>query len=534
MTGAELAFRGGGLGALPAPPTISALTAQQRNQIKANAEAVFRAELQAAIPAGPLLNLPQAEELKRDILAGMGVPDIPLELPSSITVEALGDAVFAAGREWAEQTLQQYTGFPIPIPSKLTPEAIGREIAALIPTDLEAVLDAALMIGGQAVSSALTGLLAGASIGSAIPGFGTVVGIGVALGIGALREAFAEEPPPYTRVCGGRWGCEPVPYNITPLEMVVWSHNAYANTSRTYSSLQAYEYCQGGEIGSCLRYWRRLREVSIAASMTTPLVLTGPEVDKYLALFNSGQQSFAEFSPGQKQVVQRQWHWEFYRIIELLNQRRSYLNFLGGALAQLPALNATQVRQLQLTLLDEMRNAAVQLQNSQGTNMYGPNVQWLALTYAGLQAASARLLELSPASTASWDEKVEGFLRAERQAPDRPPAPAGPSREEQCFAATTAWFATNPELATCLQVPDAAILFDLCRGVRVKPGSFGWSMQEAQSAWHNYVFKRCRAPKQVLVAAAAPKLPAPLVVVGGAGAGAALALLAFKLITRAP
>jgi hypothetical protein len=172
-----------------------------------------------------------------------------------ITAEAALQAGYGTVKGVGDKYLSSVTGIPISLPQKLTAKEIGKSLTSLIPTDVQGVIDTGLALGTQVAASALTSVLAGAGVGSVIPGLGTVVGIGVALGVQALKGPVTKllkgPPPPYQRKCPTNVKCPEVP-NKSAIEIIPWAARNMAQVANVLAQDQKKSYCGRGSAHDCV------------------------------------------------------------------------------------------------------------------------------------------------------------------------------------------------------------------------------------------------------------------------------------------
>lgn len=426
---------------------------------------------------------PQAAEgYKQDLLKELGVPPgLPISLPSDLTPEGIAKAAVDGGMGYVEGLIHAEFGISISLPRKFTVEELGRAIGSMLPTSLDALVDQTLLIASQAVASTLTSLLAGAGVGSVIPGLGTLVGIGAAFGVMAIKGLFGEEPPPYTRVCARSYTCETPQLSVwlrdngqTPLNLLAWSRDAYMHASNAYAFEQANKYCQGGQTGGCVRYLGELMRAVAKASLNTPYQMTWPEVEAALPVLENSSQIYYELNPSNNKVETTTYAGhagvgEGDQVLAQLRWRREHLLNLGQGILQLSTLNEQQTRELQLRLLEEVSRHAVAVQNSQGTALFEKNKRELAAMSMGFQAATGRLMQFlpqAPTVTVAASSVVRAAVGRDISLPPLPvvsPPKLLPRRPPvTCALAYDDWARKNPAARLWLGVEGAADFVALC------------------------------------------------------------------------
>jgi hypothetical protein len=341
-----------------------------------------------AARTGVRLGVQEGKKLMEGELAKMGVPPVLAFIPSDLTPEGIKDAAYSVAKTYAEKSLQSATGFPIKLPTKLTAKAIGRSVGALIPTDLEGVIDTGLAIGAQAAASAVTSLLVGAGIGSVIPGLGTIVGIGAALGVAALKGLVKGEPPKYLQKCKTKMygGC-PRPPALSALELLPWVDQRYHQAiARELRAERDRTGCGAGETVTCLARLSTLRADAYHIAKTTPQVLGLPQLNRLIPLYEriDGIQTY---QPADDVAL----------ILTAMKNRRALLQTL---LVDPSRLTGSQIVTLRWNLVTELNNAMVQMQYQPGPE----TTQWLGTLirlYNGLQQREIALQQAQAAQQAA-------------------------------------------------------------------------------------------------------------------------------------
>jgi hypothetical protein len=196
----------------------------------------------------------QAQKIVGETLKNMKLPAgaaSAIVIPREASAEAVRDAAIEGGIRYAESAIQKKTGLPIRLPRKPNLKEIERSITGLLPGDAEEAIDLGVNIGIQAASGALASLIAGAAIGSTIPGLGTVIGIGMALGYQALKSALKEKPAPGQRLCTGRQlPCPQVPA-MSPIDLLPWIQEQRVTLTQAIAGEKSRRMCGHGPMITC-------------------------------------------------------------------------------------------------------------------------------------------------------------------------------------------------------------------------------------------------------------------------------------------
>lgn len=409
---------------------------------RASLEADLRAQAQAQIE----LTRSEAQAYMAEELRKLGLPPLPLSLPSSLTPESLAKAATDGGMSYLEALARSELGVPIQLPRRLTLEDLGASIGSVIPTDLASVVDTGLFVASQGVAGALSGLLAGAGIGSVVPGLGTLVGIATAIGFsvvkGLIVDLFEPETPAYRRVCEDRDVCVLPPQDGDVWQLLGWAATWYTASSKKYAEIQQREYCTGGGVHACLKSYGTIATAAAAALRYEPEKLTAPETAEILAVFKNVPLASYKLDTGSNTVV-LEWGRGFYpKITDLLDRvraRQAYLAQLAERFGALYTLNAVAVRALQEDLLKEVRSTPSAVQQSQGRPLFAANVGQLMLAVAAFKVTSRRYMELA------------GIVLV----PPKPP-PLLPSPPVTAVTAFSDWAFKNPDAAETLRPKDVA------------------------------------------------------------------------------
>lgn len=426
---------------------------------------IFEAGAGAALRAGGSLAEKEAQAVVDDTCAAMGLPFCPAVSVDCITPGCLRDSTINSAVGYAETELSAVVGFPVHLPRKLTLEEFENAIGAIIPTNFWGAVDLAVTAASQALAAGVTSLLAGAGLGSVVPGLGTIVGIGVALGVGVAKDLLKEKPEPYQKLCKDPWTCPPVT-DAAPLWILSTALNEYARTAKVLAAHQAKEYCRRPELQDCMRRWAKIIEYVAASSVDTAEMMTGAEVSAVLPSLERAPKSYDLFKTDTRKIVSEPFaEGRFSKVpavIAQLRARQAKLLQLGADLARLDTLDFTPTRNLQMALLGEIDAHAVALQNSQGSPLFKANAVALARVNVGLQAASARLLAISPAQKAvkTVAAMYKGVTLHAKYAP-RSTALLAP-RLTACARLYDAWAKDHPREAACVDASTKNALIGLC------------------------------------------------------------------------
>ena len=241
------------------------------------------------------LGTSEAKRLADEELRKLGVPNIPinLDLITNPTPEKVKDAAYAVGKPYVEKAIQAETGIPIKLPRKLTIKELERTVGGIFPTNVAEVLNTALTVGTQLAASALTSVLAGTAIGSAIPGLGTIVGLAVGLAVAGIKSLFSKAPTHSEgkeckfgtpRMKGGY--CKP-PDNLDAFQLFAWSTKELKPVWDGLRKEQRREGCGRGKVINCARTLNHMRDVSFWMSLNTVSSLGLPEVATVLSKLSS-------------------------------------------------------------------------------------------------------------------------------------------------------------------------------------------------------------------------------------------------------
>jgi hypothetical protein len=395
--------------------------------------------------AGARLSKTAARNLVTDEIKNMG-GDLPVGeivngldtlLQDGISAEAAGRIAYSATKTYAESTIQSATGYPIPLPDELSVEGIGKAVVGLIPTDIEGLIDTGLAFGAQAAASALTSVLAGAGVGSVIPGLGTVVGLAVGIGVMALKDLIEGEPPPYQVPCTGRVAHDKPPTNMDAFALQLWALTRYQNVAHIYAFKQRTAdtetgYCQGGQISQVLSYYGSIMKKLYDLSKDTPKVMGWAQVNatiasyekfiaesKYATVLKDGTRVPASESLDPKlRQVRLFAHMEVPRLLYALKQRKvelaKFLSHGRNVLANVKIDDEgrvsgphQEVHVLRWALVTEMGKAALQAQNqpTAQNKTWFANLTKMYRSMADLEAnirlAAARTMRLGQARARS-------------------------------------------------------------------------------------------------------------------------------------
>ncbi len=426
----------------------------------------------------------QARALADKALRDYGVPPMVLDLPDfELNAEGVRDVAYAAAKSWGEDAIEAEFGFAVEFPDKFTAEAFVDSLGSLIPTDVEGFIDAGIAYGTQVAAGALTSLLAGAGVGSVIPGLGTVVGIAVALAVTALRGWLepAEQAKCETRIPAQ----VPAPYALSPMEQMPYTVRRLAYIrdliDRERGTKRGKERCRGGPIVEYAGYLSTLYTSLSHASEKTPQTLGLPQLAHLIPIY--------EQTPQMPYVV------DFLRA---MRARRSKLDGLMARAQLVDRMPYAQVMSLRWEIVTEMRTAGVQLAYAPGAQ----TEQWFRTlttlfsqidTREKAQADKRRAEQLAgrrryeQATAAQLTEHEMQMLQLRCSDGDqaaceryrelqRGAAPPGPSAQERlerdvaagCLRMSVQWAKDNPDKAKCLNHSEATWMIDLCKQVFLK------------------------------------------------------------------
>lgn len=378
-------------------------------------------------------------DVARDVLDSFKVPaNFPLVLPASTDPRDIANAAFASGTRYAEEAIQDATGLPIRLPTKLTAEEIGKSLGAIIPTDLEEVVDLALDIGAQIVAEGVTSLLVGAGIGSAIPGLGTVVGIAVALAFDALKDAFKKENP-NLRPCETKWKCKSPPEEANAFEVIAWASHELVPLSKALAEERSRKYCGVGEAVTCESALLTMRRNAIILASGSAPHMSLPDVENARAALQGIPDGLWIWDTNPRSATEKQIVWDRYSdglaaVQRELEERQSSLTRFLAAGLELKKLDAARADVFSRQITREIPAAARAYQAAPND----ANARWLRRVVGfatALQAHRAELQQQMHAKLAAarelgerrlatdadarrrHREQMEAFLRSERQQP---------------------------------------------------------------------------------------------------------------------
>ncbi len=394
-------------------------------------------------------------------LAQMGLSDVPIEVHvDDISPEGLRDAAINGGISYAETELQAVTGLPVRLPRKLSLNELQNVLGYPIPTDFWSSVDLALAVGGQAIASGVTTLLVSAGVGSVVPGLGTVVGVGVAVGINALKTALAEKPRRRpARTCETFVACKETSPEQTPIAVFIDGMYFYTEQSaRLAEEIRLDGYCEGGAIHDCLWNWRYVIREASRVSLGTATRMTKPEVAEVLPALEAAPTGYIAFDPVTSELKSYLYPAETRAVLDQLRAREQELLRLDQGITVMRNLDYQGVRGLQMMLLDEVDKAAVAVQNSYGVRpqaIFRANANELGRLQEAYGRVSARQLELAQ----------------QLQEPD-PVSPSVARRSEAlmsgapilsaCGRLYDAWALENPARARCVDATTKSLLIGLC------------------------------------------------------------------------
>jgi hypothetical protein len=498
-------------------PGFAAPSVPDVPSFRAQAQAAGQAELQKLYAASPVPTSvagakrvagQEAQRVANEVFAKLDVPSIPLSIPRELSVDAVKDAAMASGAKYAESAIQAKTGIPVSLPTELSVDAFGKSLASLIPTDAKAALNTALAIGTQAAAGAVTSLLVGAGVGSVVPGLGTIVGIGAALGVQALKGVF--EPPP-GRKCETKWRCPEIPSKLSVLEMLPWlvekefavlaAIRAEEGPSRLVRvsgggvTRAGSAPCVRGETVECawrlaqvrLTLWDKTHPQATIPELGLPqLKRLIPQYEHALrrATAIGGAFGAQKDSAGFPRHVALTGFKTQHTIATLLAAMKARVAYLGSLHQQaqqaMASGNKAALADLRWKVAEELKKATRQLAYAPGsetTNWFKIVIGAYRALGAAEQASQAKMherlkvarergekrLREDPAAKAAHDAKIAAMQRSERQ--QKAPAKMTVAQATaHCTNLMRAWAADpkNRAQAACLKPSDHKALIDIC------------------------------------------------------------------------
>jgi hypothetical protein len=357
---------------------------QVQRQLQRQAEKEIRKGLKRV--AGP-----EAEKIKSDVLKAMKLPgNIPVPLPAEMSVEGVKNAALNAGADYMEKELQRQTGLPIPVPRSLSVKEIERSITGILPADAGEAIELGITIGIQYASSALASVLAGAAIGSAIPGLGTVIGIGMALGVEAIKSALKEPPTvkpckakfPIRRVEGSPGSfrvaetyrqCPPFP-QTSAMGLLPWLARTVVPFRAELKRMDGGALCHG-PVQQCASILMTVSANAYNMSKKTPQVLGYYQLGQLIPQYQAAMQ-----------LPRSRAQDDIKLLLPAMLKRQQQLAALIAKADQVERLSARDIASLRWNLVTEFRSAGAQFALDQGPDTR----QWLATLGKYMQRLQAR------------------------------------------------------------------------------------------------------------------------------------------------
>lgn len=432
----------------------------------------------------------EAERILRAQLREMGVPPIALQIPTdSLTVDGIKALAYDTGKAYLETALRDYTGVPIRLPQRLTVAELERTVDAIIPDDAAEALELAIMVGTQYAASAITAALAGAAIGSTIPGLGTVVGVALALGVNALRESLREVPP-HQQPCTSKVDMA-MPPGVSPIQLVPWVAAQRGKVSRRLADERAVRMCGVGEIVTYNAYLNTLmRKLEPLARAATAVV--GPyQIQTLLPYYEAAPMGVWRYDGRQVRWVQEDEWGAVTRTTALLRSRMAKLVNLAARARRVATLPAGEVASLRWDLVTELVAAGQQVVFTGSEE----SLRWYGELSGYLQQLQARESAIREAARTRFVRNSASNCRVEMRTQDGEQVAVevcGPSADEMrafCHGAWEQWQADNPQYADCIGPDDETAFQQPCqawlRGDMTFEVGAGW--------WAQYVanVKRC-------------------------------------------
>lgn len=393
------------------------------------------------------------------------------------------------GLSAAENALRSELGINVRLPREISIDELGRMVGFAIPHDVETVVRTAMAAGGAAVSGSITGLLAGAGIGSVVPGLGTIVGVAVAyLGTiiaDVLVDLFTEETRAGQVPCTAKFQCLDVTKSdqlrFSPIEYIAASANFLEAASLADAQEQLNRPCGVlGEAGLCIVTMRELLRTSVRVVDKTPMGMTPSDVEWALSVLEPAAKGeyyndwldkravkFKRFSAIGGDV-------DYERIVQQLHARKHYLTDLSDKLWNLEQL-PLPLGWLRDALIEEIRNATFAVYASQGTQRLGANVEYLGVVTAAL--TMVRGVEV-----ARYNEERTKVAQTQQ------PVVAKPSATQVCWNMFYLWKRQNPQLAQALRGRDMFDMVAVCE--RFQAGEIG--PQQLVRSWKDLAWTRRR------------------------------------------
>lgn len=328
-----------------------------------------------AAEVGEKLGLDQARKLAGDTLKKLQLPNIPVTLPTELTVSGVKDAVYSAGKKKLQEAMQSAIGFSIPLPNKFSAKELERTVTGLLPRDAKEALEKGLDLGVQAASSALSSALVGATVGSAIPGLGTVIGLGVALGIGVLKSALLKalkETHSYQLRCKSEDKYKSKLPELSPIELLPWIAKKRFEMSKAIAEEEKRTGCGLTPYNTGLR---QLGQQCFEISKSTVGTLGLPQLDRLIPLYSKAPVQEWRFDKGQvqrggavtggsRQVVLdvSATGRDLAELLRLMVARKAALTALVAQANNVDRLQPSELAPLRYALVTEIGHAALQYQ----------------------------------------------------------------------------------------------------------------------------------------------------------------------------
>jgi hypothetical protein len=367
---------------------VKQATAPIRREATRAAETLLAPVRQAATQAGRQLGVDQATQAFRDFGKKMGIPNIPVVLPTDLTPAGIRDAAYNTGRKMAQEQFAKATGLPLPLPPAISVKAIKKWADDLVPDDARQAIEMAVDIGLSATTSAVSAILAGAIGGSVIPGLGTVIGIGVALGVAALKGVVKEaltEKHAFQRLCeaddklyqqyvkqaSGKAAGLQLP-KLSPLQYVPWLAQKSFDASRAVAEEQRKTKCGRTPYMTTLR---RIGENVFGSAKATVPILGLQQLDQLIPLYEHApkQEYFWDTGTikrggrivgGTGKVLfgpSAAGH-DVTTLLKLMKARRAQLQALVTQASRVESLAPNAIPPLRFSLVAEIRNATLMYQ----------------------------------------------------------------------------------------------------------------------------------------------------------------------------
>jgi hypothetical protein len=348
----------------------------------------------------------------------------------------------------AQAELQEATGLPITLPHELSLKAVVGSLYDLLPTDLRKTLQVGMNLAAQGVAqivtTAITQSAVGAAYGSiatsiggvigvAIPGLGTVVGIGAALLVNQLG-LFKPTQKPSDRACKTKvtltktttqksvtdargeehevttydWKsfsqAERAAFKLSPLELLPYAYTKYITIRNAVEKERATRYCGKGAAIDRMYFWagvvdRIARAFENDLKRFDPDAAVGalglPKVKHLTKLYKAVPSEEYYFDPVSHKLTHAPSHYiadVFSPLIAALHERAKDLEALSASKFTVGASSA-----LRWLIVSELQNATAQVVIDPGND----SSAWLTLVLTLYQKLLR--LELSEQAAASAD-----------------------------------------------------------------------------------------------------------------------------------